>query len=105
VRKAVLADDGADDTEATIAAKAGVSSGRPQNCDHNVETVRFDGGFAMPARTYDQLFPYQQVGVKWLWELHVQRTGGEPLLLLFCVLHPSVQWELFGAMSLSQICM
>lgn len=38
--------------------------------------IHFDGGFQLPASTYDRLFPYQQVGVKWLWELHLQRAGG-----------------------------
>jgi hypothetical protein len=38
--------------------------------------VRIDGGFSMPAALYDRLFPYQQVGVKWMWELHLQRAGG-----------------------------
>ena len=38
--------------------------------------IRMDGGFSMLAATYDRLFPYQQVGVKWMWELHLQRAGG-----------------------------
>jgi hypothetical protein len=41
--------------------------------------VRIDGGFSIDAATYDRLFPYQQVGVKWMWELHLQRAGGAPL--------------------------
>jgi hypothetical protein len=48
--------------------------------------VRFDGGFSIPARIYGQLFPYQQVGVKWLWELHTQRAGGMlPQCSVYCV--------------------
>jgi hypothetical protein len=44
-------------------------------------TVSFDGGLSLPAALYDRLFPYQQVGVQWMWELHMQRTGGaRPLL-------------------------
>ncbi|GJD06797.1 protein chromatin remodeling 8 [Galdieria sulphuraria] len=40
------------------------------------EDVCFDGGLRLPADIYDRLFPYQQVGVQWLWELHCQGVGG-----------------------------
>lgn len=42
----------------------------------DVADVVFDGGFRIPGRIYGRLFPYQQTGVKWLWELHNQRAGG-----------------------------
>lgn len=44
--------------------------------DDATDDVSFSGGFSIPSRIYTQLFPYQQVGVKWLWELHTQRAGG-----------------------------
>lgn len=47
-------------------------------------SVSFDGGLSLPAPLYDRLFPYQQVGVQWMWELHLQRAGGT---LLLCMLH------------------
>lgn len=60
------------------------------------ETVSFDGGLTLPAALYDRLFTYQQVGVQWMWELHMQRTGGALLsavlsaaILPFCtILNP-----------------
>ena len=38
--------------------------------------VTFEGGFSVTERLYERLFAYQQVGLRWLWELHRQRTGG-----------------------------
>ncbi|XP_037074443.1 DNA excision repair protein ERCC-6-like [Pollicipes pollicipes] len=38
--------------------------------------VEFEGGFRCPAALWDRLFKYQQVGVRWLWELHQQKCGG-----------------------------
>lgn len=40
------------------------------------EHVEFEGGFTLPAATYNGLYDYQQTGVKWLWELHNQSCGG-----------------------------
>eukprot|EP00871_Galdieria_phlegrea_P003754 jgi/Galph1/437/GphlegSOOS_G5235.1 len=40
------------------------------------EDICFEGGLRLPAEIYDRLFPYQQVGVQWLWELHCQGVGG-----------------------------
>ncbi|GJQ12130.1 hypothetical protein GpartN1_g3921.t1 [Galdieria partita] len=40
------------------------------------EDVCFEGGLRLPADIYDRLFPYQQVGLRWLWELHCQGVGG-----------------------------
>ncbi|KAK9811155.1 hypothetical protein WJX73_007203 [Symbiochloris irregularis] len=38
--------------------------------------VQYDGGYRIPANIYDRLFDYQKTGVKWMWELHTQRSGG-----------------------------
>ena len=40
------------------------------------EMVKLDNGFQIPKRIWDQLFPYQQTGVRWLWELHQLGCGG-----------------------------
>ena len=40
------------------------------------DDVLFDGGLKVPGNIYDNLLDYQQVGLKWLWELHNQRAGG-----------------------------
>ena len=40
------------------------------------DDVVFDGGLRVPGNIYDNLLDYQQVGLKWLWELHSQRAGG-----------------------------
>lgn len=67
--------------------------------------VSFDGGLSLPAVLYDRLFSYQQVGVQWMWELHMQRSGGVvpfccaaiALLLLEMVdnrVCPCICWEL-----------
>ena len=39
------------------------------------EDVELDGGLRVPARLYRRLFVWQQVGLKWLWELHCQQVG------------------------------
>eukprot|EP01105_Mastigella_eilhardi_P025720 TRINITY_DN708_c0_g1_i2.p1 TRINITY_DN708_c0_g1~~TRINITY_DN708_c0_g1_i2.p1 ORF type:complete len:1169 (-),score=281.23 TRINITY_DN708_c0_g1_i2:98-3604(-) len=41
-----------------------------------VEEVVFAGGLRIPAHVYDSLYDYQQISVKWLWELHCQKVGG-----------------------------
>ncbi|XP_054156083.1 DNA excision repair protein ERCC-6-like [Oppia nitens] len=40
------------------------------------ELVKLDNGFQLPKRIWDQLYAYQQTGVKWLWELHGNGCGG-----------------------------
>ena len=40
------------------------------------ESVVLPGGLRVPCSIYDKLFEYQKTGVKWLWELHQQNTGG-----------------------------
>ena len=67
--------------EAATAASASPSAGEGAEAsgmgDPVADTdIALAGGYRIPARVYDQLFPYQQVGVKWMWELHTQRAGG-----------------------------
>ena len=40
------------------------------------EIITFDDKLKVPARLWRQLYSYQRVGVRWLWELHQQQTGG-----------------------------
>jgi hypothetical protein len=40
------------------------------------ESVEFEGGLVVPAAIWNRLYVYQQVGIKWLWELHCQEVGG-----------------------------
>lgn len=41
-----------------------------------IKYTEFEGGYKLPSTLYNQLFGYQQTGIKWLWELHKQKTGG-----------------------------
>ena len=36
----------------------------------------FSDGFKLPGEIYSRLFEYQRLGIKWLWDLHQQNTGG-----------------------------
>ncbi|KAL8610511.1 hypothetical protein ACOMHN_060431 [Nucella lapillus] len=36
----------------------------------------FDGGLVVPSKIWKRLYKYQKTGVRWLWELHCQQTGG-----------------------------
>jgi DNA excision repair protein ERCC-6 len=36
----------------------------------------FSSDFRLPGDIHPSLFPYQKVGVQWLWELHCQNAGG-----------------------------
>nr|XP_046258191.1 DNA excision repair protein ERCC-6 isoform X2 [Scatophagus argus] len=36
----------------------------------------FDEGFKVPGFLWKKLFKYQQIGVRWMWELHCQQAGG-----------------------------
>uniref|UniRef100_A0AAV2JP25 DNA excision repair protein ERCC-6 n=1 Tax=Knipowitschia caucasica TaxID=637954 RepID=A0AAV2JP25_KNICA len=38
--------------------------------------AEFDEGFKVPGFLWKKLYKYQQTGVRWLWELHCQQTGG-----------------------------
>ena len=36
----------------------------------------FEGGFKVPKKIWERLYSYQKVGVRWMWELHLQKCGG-----------------------------
>ena len=40
------------------------------------QDVTFRGGYRLPGYLWEKLFDYQRTGVKWMWELHMQRAGG-----------------------------
>lgn len=44
--------------------------------DEDDEEVILEGGLSMPASLFDKLFDYQKTGLKWLFELHKQQSGG-----------------------------
>jgi len=41
-----------------------------------IEYTELENGFKLPSKVWDKLYPYQQAGIKWLWELHQNSTGG-----------------------------
>jgi SNF2 family DNA or RNA helicase len=41
-----------------------------------VEFIHLENGFRIPEETWLKLFPYQQNGVRWIWELHQAGCGG-----------------------------
>ena len=53
--------------------------------DAEIEYTELENGFKLPSKLWQKLYPYQQAGIRWLWELHQQSTGGilgdEPGLL------------------------
>ena len=40
--------------------------------DDDDECEDFEGGYKLPKRVWDRLYNYQKVGVRWMWELHIQ---------------------------------
>lgn len=44
--------------------------------EEEADDVEFTENFRLPGYVYDNLFDYQRTGVKWLYELHLQQTGG-----------------------------
>ena len=40
------------------------------------DDVIFDGGYRLSGEMWEKLFDYQKTGVKWMWELHSQGSGG-----------------------------
>ncbi|XP_051504442.1 DNA excision repair protein ERCC-6 isoform X2 [Myxocyprinus asiaticus] len=48
-------------------------AGEEESEDSDAE---FDEGFKVPGFLWKKLFKYQQTGVRWMWELHCQQTGG-----------------------------
>lgn len=45
------------------------------NGEAEIEEVEFDEGLRLPGELFDRMFDYQQVCLKWLWELHTQKVG------------------------------
>lgn len=41
-----------------------------------IQYTELENGFKLPTKLWLKLYPYQQAGVRWLWELHQQSTGG-----------------------------
>ena len=53
----------------------------PEKSEFQEETemendILLEGGLRIPSLIYEKLFDYQKTGVKWLWELHCQKSGG-----------------------------
>ena len=44
--------------------------------DERPGAVIFPGGLEIPSWTNDKLFGYQRTALRWLWELHLQGSGG-----------------------------
>ncbi|KAJ8905734.1 hypothetical protein NDN08_002239 [Rhodosorus marinus] len=44
--------------------------------DREIEDETLEGGLRIPGAIYQNLFPYQRTGLKWMWELHQQECGG-----------------------------
>ena len=44
--------------------------------DSFTQMEELEDGFRVPSRIWSKLFPYQQMCVKWLWELHKSCVGG-----------------------------
>jgi len=44
--------------------------------DERPGAVTFSGGLAVPKWINDRLFGYQRTAMRWLWELHLQGSGG-----------------------------
>lgn len=43
---------------------------------NNFKHIELDGGLKVPEGIWNKLFKFQKTGLKWLWELHLQRCGG-----------------------------
>jgi len=67
-------DDGDDKI---YASRVAIATEVAKRMKKNEEFVSFNkGAFTIPASTYNQLFDHQKTGIRWLWELHQQNTGG-----------------------------
>mmetsp|Transcript_23819 Transcript_23819/g.93650 ORF Transcript_23819/g.93650 Transcript_23819/m.93650 type:complete len:919 (-) Transcript_23819:694-3450(-) len=53
-----------------------VEDGANDEGDREIEDENFEGGLRIPGAIYQNLFPYQRTGLKWMWELHQQECGG-----------------------------
>nr|XP_002736872.2 PREDICTED: DNA excision repair protein ERCC-6-like [Saccoglossus kowalevskii] len=61
--------------EKLMKKKARIDAGESES-DEDVDDYRFEGGLKIPGQVWCKLYKYQKTGVKWLWELHCQQTGG-----------------------------
>ncbi|CAD5124474.1 DgyrCDS12756 [Dimorphilus gyrociliatus] len=46
------------------------------NDETEEDDIKFSGGYKICRKLWNKLYDYQKTCVKWLWELHVQQTGG-----------------------------
>lgn len=44
--------------------------------ERDLDAIEIDKKFKVPLQKWNRLYGYQQDGVKWLWNLHCQSTGG-----------------------------
>lgn len=44
--------------------------------EHELDYFELDGDLRVPSKVWNRLYKFQKTGLKWLWELHGQRTGG-----------------------------
>jgi len=68
-------EDRVDDWIENGLSKMKVMMERDQN-EVSPGAVELPGGLIIPAWINDRLFPYQRLGVRWMWELHQQKAGG-----------------------------
>ena len=43
---------------------------------NNHKHIELDAGLQVPENIWNRLYKFQKTGLKWLWELHLQRCGG-----------------------------
>ena len=43
---------------------------------NNQKHIELDAGLQVPENVWNRLYKFQKTGLKWLWELHLQRCGG-----------------------------
>ena len=43
---------------------------------NNQKHIELDAGLKVPESIWNRLYKFQKTGLKWLWELHMQRCGG-----------------------------
>lgn len=43
---------------------------------NNHKHIELDAGLQVPENVWNRLYKFQKTGLKWLWELHLQRCGG-----------------------------
>jgi len=63
--------------------------------NRKIRQCELDGGFMLPVDIFDQMYPHQKEGVRWLWQRHNAEVQGGilgddmgyDLALLLCVSH------------------